>query len=67
MGGVLKFGACLLLAWFGLSITFPEAGKFMFSSVFDSFWDRTPGHYKGYVCLIAAAVLGLMAALCMAS
>lgn len=67
IGGAVKFAACLALAWIGLLVTFPEASKFTFGHQFDIFWQHTPSSIKGYICLIAAGVLAIVAALCMAS
>lgn len=67
IGGVTKFAVCLALAWSGLMVTFPEANKFIISDVFDRFWECCPTNVKGYIALAAAAVLGIVAALCMAS
>ena len=67
IGGVTKFVVCLALAWAGLAVTFPEAGKFVFGQSFDIFWNQSPISLKGLIVLIAAAVLAIVAALCMAS
>lgn len=67
IGGTVKFAACLGLTWLGLLVTLPEAGKFTFSHSFDVFWEHCPMMRKGTICLIGAAVLGIIAALCMAS
>ncbi len=67
IGGTVKFSACLALAWGGLLVTFPEANKFIVGDIFDRFWDVCPTNVKGYIALAAAAVLGIVAALCMAS
>lgn len=67
IGGAVKFSACLALAWGGLLVTFPEANKFIVGDVFDRFWECCPTNVKGYIALAAAAVLGIVAALCMAS
>lgn len=63
--GVFKFAACLALAWFGLSITFPEAGRFVHGSDFDDWWHRLDPHRRAFVCLIAAGILCLVAGMCM--
>lgn len=67
LGGVAKFAVCLALAWSGLAVTFPEAARYVFDDEFDGFWQRCPGYAKFYVAISAAAVLSLVAALCMAS
>lgn len=67
VGGTVKFAACLGLMWLGLLVTLPEAGKFTFSHSFDVFWQHCPIAQKGLICLIGTAVLGIVAALCMAS
>ena len=67
LGGVAKFVVCLALAWFGLAITFPEAARYVFNDEFDGFWQRCPSYVKFYVAISGAAVLAIVAALCMAS
>lgn len=67
LGGVLKFAVVLILAWVGLAVTFPEAGRFTHSDSFDTWWGLTPAKYRGYVSICFAAVLILAAAICMAS
>lgn len=67
LGGVAKFVVCLALAWAGLAITFPEAARFTFGSCFDAWWTHSTQSQKGYVSITAAAVLAVVAALCMAS
>lgn len=67
IGGLTKFVVCLALAWAGLAVTFPEAAKFVFEHRFDHFWQHCCDHTKGMISLIAAAVLAIVAALCMAS
>ena len=67
IGGAVKFAACLAFAWLGLLVTFPEGAKFTFSHSFDVFWEHCPQARKGIICLIAAGVLSIVAALCMAS
>ena len=67
LGGVLRFGMVLLLAWIGLAITFPEAGKTMFGNSFDIFWAHTPLREKSLIALAFTAILIIAAALCMAA
>lgn len=67
ISGIVKFAVCLALAWAGLAVTFPEAAKHVFSVEFDAFWGRTPTYVKFYCSLVGAAVLSIVAALCMAS
>lgn len=67
LGGVLRFAVVLLLAWAGLSITFPEAGRTIFGSSFDVFWDHCPLREKSLIALAFTAILILAAALCMAA
>lgn len=67
LGGVLKFAVVLILAWVGLAVTFPEAGKFVHSSAFDTWWNLAPEKYRGYIGLAFTAVLVIAAAICMAS
>ena len=67
LGGAAKFITCLLLTWLGLAITFPEAARFVFGQCFDSWWQHITQSQKGYISICAAAVIGIVAALCMAS
>lgn len=67
LGGVAKFVVCLALAWAGLAITFPESARFTFGSCFDVWWTHSTQSQKGYISITAAAVLAIVAALCMAS
>ena len=67
LGGVAKFVFCLALAWAGLAITFPEASRFTFGQCFDVWWTHSTQSQKGYISVTAAAVLSIVAALCMAS
>ena len=67
IGGTAKFAWVLVLMWLGLLVTFPEAGKFTFGHSFDVFWQHCPIAQKGLICLIGTAVLGIIAALCIAS
>ena len=66
IGASVKFAWVLFMAWAGLH-TLPEASKFTFGHQFDIFWQHTPSSLKGLICLIAAGVLAIVAALCMAS
>jgi uncharacterized membrane protein HdeD (DUF308 family) len=65
--GALKFACACTLAWFGLSVTFPEANRFVVGSGFDLFWQARTLSEKGAISLGAAGVLAIVAGLCMAS
>ena len=67
IGGVAKFAVALALAWFGLAVTFPEANRFVVGQGFDIWWTHLTNTDKGRVSVIAAGVLSIVAALCMAS
>lgn len=66
LGGATKFACVLALAWLGL-YTIPEVAPFMFSGSFDQWWERRSETERGWIGLGSAAVLAIVAALCMAS
>lgn len=62
--GALKFIAVCAAAWFGLSVTFPEANKTIVGDSFDDWWKNQSTDYQVKVALIAVAVLFIAAAIC---
>lgn len=62
--GALKFVAVCAVAWFGLSVTFPEANKTIVGDAFDDWWKNQDIGFQSKVALIAAAVLFITAAIC---
>lgn len=64
--GALKFVAACAAAWFGLSVTFPEANKAITEASFDVWWKTQTTHFQCITSLVAVAVLFIVAALCFA-
>jgi hypothetical protein len=64
-GGLLKFAAACAFAWFGLAVTFPEANRFIVSDDFDRWWNLCPVPTRAIISLSAAAILLVVAAVCL--
>lgn len=63
----LKFAAACAFAWFGLSMTLPEANDSIVSIIFDKWWKSLSHDWQCKAGLIAVAVLYLGASICLAS
>lgn len=66
MGG-LRFAMALILVWFGLAVTYPEANRHIVGSAFDDWWKALTTDQQSKISLTAAAVLAIVAGLCMAA